>query len=97
MNFIDSAGRRRRETEHAWLVSIDQIKGNGYNLDIKNPNVSDDSYGDPTILASEQRYVDDSLQTAVEHEVVEFPPRPGIGDYVAPDVGDLTVIPRHYG
>ena len=32
-----------------------------------------------------------------EHDVVEFPPRPDIGDYVAPDVADYVAIPRNYG
>ncbi len=34
---------------------------------------------------------------SVEHEVVEFPPRPDVGDYVAPDLHDLKIIPQHYG
>ena len=36
----DKNGRysRRKETEHAWCVSIDEIKTGNYNLDLKNPN-----------------------------------------------------------
>jgi len=34
---------------------------------------------------------------AVEHEVIEFPPRPDIGDYVMPDTSELHIIPDHYG
>jgi type I restriction enzyme M protein len=37
----------REETEVAWKVSIDDIKGNGYNLDIKNPHTVADDHGDP--------------------------------------------------
>ena len=32
----------------------------------------------------------------IEPPVVEFPPRPDKGDYEAPDIGDLTIIPDHY-
>ncbi len=40
----------REETEFAWKVSIDQIKANNYNLDIKNPHVTDIDHGDPEEL-----------------------------------------------
>jgi len=32
------------------MVSVEEIKNNGYNLDIKNPNVGDVSHGDPDEL-----------------------------------------------
>jgi len=38
------------ENEFAWRVPIEEIKSNGYNLDIKNPNVEDASHGDPDEL-----------------------------------------------
>jgi type I restriction enzyme M protein len=28
----------RRETERPWRVGIDEIRGRGFNLDVKNPN-----------------------------------------------------------
>ena len=40
----------RVESEHAWKVSVEQIKANGYNLDIKNPNTVVDELGDPDEL-----------------------------------------------
>ena len=40
----------REETERAWKVSVDTIAGNGYNLDIKNPNAVVDSHEDPLVL-----------------------------------------------
>jgi len=40
----------REETEHAWRVSIDDIKARGYNLDIDNPNAAAEEYGDPDRL-----------------------------------------------
>ena len=44
----------RVENEHAWKVSIDEIKERGYNLDIKNPHVGDQVNHDPDELL--QRY-----------------------------------------
>lgn len=40
----------RKETDQAWQVPIADIKASGYNLDIKNPNVEEDSHKDPTLL-----------------------------------------------
>ncbi len=40
----------RVENDFAWRVSVEEIKSNGYNLDIKNPNVEDASHGDPDEL-----------------------------------------------
>jgi type I restriction enzyme M protein len=40
----------RVENDFTWRVSVEEIKSNGYNLDIKNPNVEDASHGDPDEL-----------------------------------------------
>lgn len=40
----------REESEFTWKVSVDQIKANNYNLDIKNPHVIDIDHGDPEEL-----------------------------------------------
>jgi type I restriction enzyme M protein len=40
----------REENDFAWRVPIEEIKSNGYNLDIKNPNVEDVNHGDPDEL-----------------------------------------------
>ena len=40
----------RKETEHAWRVTVDDIKANNYNLDIKNPNTVAEGHGDPDEL-----------------------------------------------
>ena len=54
----------REENEHAWKVSIEDIKASGYNLDIKNPNAPDAVLGDPAELLDEyQRLVGDLAQT----------------------------------
>jgi type I restriction enzyme M protein len=36
----------RVEGERAWKVSIDQIRGGNYNLDLKNPNATEEGPGD---------------------------------------------------
>jgi type I restriction enzyme M protein len=46
---------RRKETDQAWKVSIDDIKARGYNLDIKNPRAVDDGPGDPDELLKQYR------------------------------------------
>lgn len=40
----------RKETDQAWKVSADDIKANGYNLDIDNPKKADKGPGDPEEL-----------------------------------------------
>jgi type I restriction enzyme M protein len=43
----------RTETDHAWRVPVEQVIANGYNIDIKNPNVAPDDLGDPAELLRE--------------------------------------------
>ncbi|VVB86333.1 N-6 DNA Methylase [uncultured archaeon] len=43
----------RKMNEHAWKVSIDEIKAGGYNLDIKNPSVVNNAHRDPEELLTE--------------------------------------------
>jgi type I restriction enzyme M protein len=43
----------RVENEQAWCVSIDQIKAGNYNLDLKNPHISDIGPGDVDHLLPE--------------------------------------------
>jgi len=50
------AGRaKRKENEFAWVVSIDDIKATGYNLDRKNPNAEAAKHGDPDKLLADYR------------------------------------------
>lgn len=43
----------RREEDHAWEVSVEDIKSRGYNLDIKNPHAVDDGPGDADELLTQ--------------------------------------------
>ena len=47
----------RTENEHAWRVPVEQVIANGFNLDIKNPNVVPDELGDPAELFREYKKV----------------------------------------
>jgi len=54
----------REENDHAWRVSVEQIKESGYNLDIKNPHVEDEDHGDPVeLLARYQKIVSEVDET----------------------------------
>ncbi len=44
---------KRTESEFAWKVPLQQIIDSNYNLDIKNPNVEEESHRDPKELLSE--------------------------------------------
>jgi type I restriction enzyme M protein len=46
---------KRKETDQAWKVSIEDIKARSYNLDIKNPRAVDDGPGDPDELLKQYR------------------------------------------
>jgi type I restriction enzyme M protein len=46
---------KRKETDQAWKVSIEDIKARAYNLDIKNPRAVDDGPGDPDELLKQYR------------------------------------------
>ena len=53
--------KSRVETEQAWKVSIEDIKARSYNLDVKNPHVSDQISHDPEdllkIYSSQQKEI----------------------------------------
>ena len=53
--------KRREETDQAWRVSIEEIKGRGYNLDIKNPRVASEGPGDVDALLKEYRAITDEV------------------------------------
>ncbi|MRG98166.1 type I restriction-modification system subunit M [Polyangium spumosum] len=48
---------KRKETDQAWKVSIEEIKQRGYNLDIKNPRAVEDGPGDAEELLREYRAI----------------------------------------
>ena len=55
---------RPAESEHAWRVTIAEIKARNYNLDIKNPNSVDASHGDPARLLADYRRLEAEIAAA---------------------------------
>ena len=53
----------REENDFAWKVSIDEIAGKNFNLDIKNPNIVDEDHGDPTELLAEYKKISNEMAT----------------------------------
>ncbi len=49
--------KRRRTSEYAWKVPVQQIRDSGYNLDIKNPHDADTGPGDPDELLKQYKKV----------------------------------------
>ena len=47
----------REESELAWRVSVEDIKANNFNLDIKNPNKVDEGHGDPLVLLAKYKEI----------------------------------------
>ena len=52
----------RVENEHAWKVSIDDIKARNYNLDIKNPHVGEQISHDPNELLDQYANQQNDIQ-----------------------------------
>ncbi len=59
----DAARRGRQETDRAWKVTAEEIKADGYNLDIKNPHSVADDHGDPIMLLAELDAAEKKTQT----------------------------------
>ena len=54
----------RTESEFSWKVPLQQIIDSNYNLDIKNPNIEDESHKDPAILLKEYNTLTKDLSSA---------------------------------
>jgi type I restriction enzyme M protein len=44
---------KRKETDQAWKVTIEQIRARGFNLDVANPNAKEASHEDPDALLAQ--------------------------------------------
>lgn len=53
---------KRKPTDFAWQVSVEEIKKSNYNLDIKNPNDTDPSYRDPIELVKEYEEATEAMR-----------------------------------
>ena len=52
----------RKESEHSWKVTKDEVVKIGYNLDIKNPNKPEDEIYDPVILLQKYKTVSEEVK-----------------------------------
>ena len=59
----------RKETKQAWKVSIDEIKGRNYNLDIKNPYEEVDHLESPDIILSKLQETEQNIKT-IQEEII---------------------------
>jgi type I restriction enzyme M protein len=75
-----NAFKDRFENEHAWKVSLEEIKSRNYNLDCKNPYISKQESHDPDLLLAQyksmqndiaalRRQLKDVLTEALQREV----------------------------
>lgn len=62
----------RRENEHAWRVSIDEIKRRNYDLDIKNPRSKNDEKIDPLQAFEEYKDKQEKLSSAIDDLEVQL-------------------------
>jgi type I restriction enzyme M protein len=68
----------RTENDHAWRVPVEQVIANGYNLDIKNPNVVPDELGDPVELLREYERI--RAEAAATREALKRELMTSLGD-----------------
>lgn len=62
----------RTENEHAWQVSIEEIKKRDYNLDIKNPNKVADAEADIQMLLEQHRSEKEIAKNIATELIQEF-------------------------
>jgi type I restriction enzyme M protein len=53
---------KRKESERAWKISVEEIKASGYNLDIKNPHDAGAGHTDPAELLADYQKILAELQ-----------------------------------
>ena len=54
--------KKRKESEFAWKVPVQEIIDSGYNLDRKNPNTIEDGPGDPDELLKQFQHLQSQIQ-----------------------------------
>ncbi len=69
----------REETDQAWVVPVEEIRKNNYNLVIKNPSETGESYRDPDELLGEYREIVAQLEETRSMLRDELPARVGEG------------------
>jgi type I restriction enzyme M protein len=65
--------KKRKETEHAWKVPVQDIEAKNFNLDCKNPHVVSVDHGDPEQLMREYEEISRELaavRDTLKHELI---------------------------
>ncbi len=57
-----TARNGRKDTDHAWKMTAEEVKQRGYNLDLRNPHTTEDDHGDPEELLA--KLADAEAETA---------------------------------
>lgn len=60
----------REESQHAWKVSVAEIKKRNYNLDIKNPHQEDDTLANPEVILEKYKATETKI-TTIQEEIVK--------------------------
>lgn len=60
----------REENQHAWKVSVAEIKKRNYNLDIKNPHQEDDTLASPEVILEKFKATENKI-TTIQEEIVK--------------------------
>jgi type I restriction enzyme M protein len=58
--------KKRAKNEQAWQLSIDDIKARNYNLDCKNPHMSEQEIHDPELLLDQYNTMQNDIATLRE-------------------------------
>lgn len=53
--------KTRVENEYAWQISIEDIKARNYNLDCKNPHLSEQEVHDPDLLLARYQTIQEDI------------------------------------
>lgn len=69
-NLEKSWWENREENKYAWKVSVDEIKANGYNLDIKNPHQEEDDLGSPEEILEQYRNAEKEI-SRIQEEIIK--------------------------
>ena len=62
--------KKRKESQYAWKVSIDEIVKRGYNLDIKNPHQEVDNLDTPDVILKNYKVTEKKI-SKIQNEIVK--------------------------
>lgn len=60
----------REENQHAWKVSVEEIKKRNYNLDIKNPHQADDTLASPEVILDKFTAAEQKI-SSIQDEIIK--------------------------